>query len=87
MTTYYRVTSMEQLQKVYDIIKPAPSYMLYRYINKTYQCEEARKTFKECLRDYGHIYFDTNGNAGCRIFDRTSTYTVIDVGVVDRYNL
>lgn len=87
MLTYYKVTSMEQLQKVYDIIKPEPYYSLYRYINKTRYCEEARKSFKECLRDYGQIYFDVNGSASCSLCWERSTYTVIDVGVVDRYNL
>lgn len=78
---------MEQLQKAYSILKPTPSYMLYRYINKTKYCEEARRTFKEYLRDYGEIYFDAKGGACCSICWERATYTVIDVGVVDRYNL
>lgn len=87
MKTYYKVTSMEQLQKAYDIIKPLPSYMLYRYINKTRYCEEARKSFKKCLRDYGHIYFTVYGSSRCWTYGEASECIIIDIGTEDRYNL
>ena len=87
MKTYYRVTSMEQLQKAYDIIKPSPCFLLHRYINKTRLYKKAKEYLKECLRNYGQIIFDVKGSASCNLYWEHSEYTVIDIGKADRYNL
>lgn len=84
---YYKVTSMEQLQKAYDIIHPDRGTMLYRYINRSgWSWKGDGENIKDCLANHHRIYFDTEGFATSAIRYDPANITVIDVKL-DRYNL